>query len=66
MAEMLVKIEQRINAILAEVAHNICIRFQQIAITGACFPAFHRVALHHAVGVFPADTFLRQRQQQLL
>ena len=66
MTKMLVEIEQGINTVCAKAVHDICIRLEQITIAGARLPAFHRIALDHAVGIFAADALLRQRQQQLL
>ena len=66
MTEMLAKIEQGIDTVRAKAVHDSCIRLEQVAITGACLPTFHRIALDHAVGIFAADALLCQRQQQLL
>ena len=66
MAEMLVQIEQRIDAVLAKAADHFGVTLHQVAIAGTCLPAFHGIALHHAVGSLAADPGLRQRQQKLL
>ena len=55
MTKMLIKIEQGIDTVCSKAVHDIRIRLEQVAIAGACPPAFHGIALHHAVGIFAAD-----------